>query len=155
MRHIKARIRSLAIWNGNPPWTSRPRLRYWKTMSVKLLVRLLAIMAILAFPFAATAAPSSGAVCDPCPLDCPMMAKASNATGPTARPSAPAHDDRSGLPCKPDAACLATVSAIGLPGSAPATMPVITAEPFRFARVEQLPAASRPPDRSLRPPIQL
>lgn len=88
------------------------------------------------------------AACDPCPADCPMMAGADHAGAD--RPSAPSPDASA---CDQDLAC---------PGAGVASLCNATADFTVLAlgaadldRLEPLAAASRPPDRNLRPPIQL
>ncbi|HET6972288.1 MAG TPA: hypothetical protein VFH92_14260 [Phenylobacterium sp.] len=122
-------------------------------MSVKLLARLLAILAVLALPLVATAAPARASSCDPCPPDCPMMAQASSTAG-GAHAGAPADAPHSKhAPCTPDAICLSAGAALA-PSLVEAPAQFL-AQTIRLSPLAQLPAASHPPDRSLRPPIQL
>ena len=67
---------------------------------------------------------------------------------------APAKGGKADDPCKPGPLCQATAAAIDPPAlsGAPAYLATV-GDPLRPLR--QLPATSRPPDRSLRPPIQI
>jgi len=121
-------------------------------MSARLIARLLAILTVLAFPVVATAAPGRTSACDPCPPGCPMMAAASSA-GTVASPVASKPGPAKHAPCTLDAACLWSGAAV-VP-SLLQTPVRVAAEIMQLRPRPELPAASRPPDRSLRPPIQL
>lgn len=111
-----------------------------------VLAFLAAIMLVIGnAPAVAAAQP-----CEPCPPDCPMMKQlsASKAGDGQKMP----HKDEN--PCKQGALCKAGLSARPAPSEAGAPLS------FSFNDVVHLPAGpllpdSRPPDRSLRPPIQL
>jgi hypothetical protein len=90
--------------------------------------------------------------CDPCPPDCLMMAQAAKAMSD--QHGAPAHGGKADNPCKPGLLCQATPTPASLPAASDG--PVFVAVAGDLLRpLRQLPASSRPPDRSLRPPIQL
>lgn len=95
---------------------------------------------------------ASANLCDPCPPDCPMMAQMAAA-------AADHHDQSSGKsgkaedPCKANAVCQ---SAFAMPAPLQiAVETVLRVEPAKHDLVGLLAAPSRPPDPTLRPPIQL
>ena len=93
------------------------------------------------------------AICDPCPPDCPMMLPdTAMALAPEQPDEAPA-DDRDESPCQQTVLCPATTVVAALTTAAPLPAPLFTSN--RHGWLRELPAISRPPDRSLRPPIQL
>jgi hypothetical protein len=112
---------------------------------------LLALLAAIMLVIAGAPARASATPCDPCPPDCAMMqqmAASMDHHGKTPDPG--------GLPdnrCKQGLACPASFAAPVLP-QFPAAV-VLTADIAEHAPFDPLAAPSRPPDRSLRPPIQL
>jgi len=116
---------------------------------IRLLTLLLAFTAALALPL--VAAPSARAMtATPCPMEASGMSAAAHAKmdccdhGKGGSGQTP--------PCKPGMACSATAAA--LPAASPETI-VVT---FYSADLVQTPLQalqSRPPDRTLRPPIVL
>ena len=112
---------------------------------------LLACMAVIALVITGAPGTAAAASCDPCPPDCAMMMEAAAAPMvSTDHHKAPLTPD---APCKQGQACqasagsamLAVASVLAAPSVARATHNLLT------ARV----TPSRPPDRDLRPPIQL
>jgi hypothetical protein len=104
-----------------------------------------AIMLVIAgAPVRAAAAP-----CNPCPPDCPMMQQAAAADHHDQAPAKGGADN----PCKQGLPCQAVAAAPAPSQSAEIRILADAADVGRPAR--DLPAASHPPDRSLRPPIQL
>lgn len=115
-------------------------LRHWSA--------LLALVAAMLLAIAGGPTLASAAVCDPCPPDCLMMLGDSAAASKA--PDAPA--DREG-----QAPCQQTVLCQAAPVVAPPPVNVAIA-PFVSTGVlaswaDSLEPPSRPPDRSLRPPI--
>lgn len=90
--------------------------------------------------------------CIPCPPDCAVMkdmaAAAADHQGQAPDKGGPAAD-----PCKQDLACQAAFATPVL--AQPASTVVLTADVAEHPQFDPLAAPSRPPDRSLRPPIQL
>jgi hypothetical protein len=95
------------------------------------------------------------ASCDACPPKCPMMAQVQ-----TAKAAAHQHAPISGKggkaddPCKESLLCQGSAVAATAPVQAAAAV-VLASTASVLRPLAQLPAASRPPDRGLRPPIQL
>jgi hypothetical protein len=86
--------------------------------------------------------------CDPCPPDCPMMAQAS-ADQPHKAPKG----DPAESPCQAMVACPAAMTLP--PGPPPMAIAWLTLKDAGLRPAEEQRAPSRPPDRELRPPIQL
>lgn len=104
---------------------------------------------MLVFAGAGASARAAPAGCDPCPPDCPMMAQADgSAAAPAPQPANP-----SGDPCDPGLACPGAAATF-LPSEAPAVV-ILAHGAADHDRLDPLAAPSRPPDRTLRPPIQL
>lgn len=112
---------------------------------------LIALLAAFMLVIAGIPARASAAPCQPCPPDCAMMQQMAASMDQQSNPH-----ERGGFPdnpCKPSLACQAPFAA---PAPAPfAVAAVLTADVAEHARFNPLAAPSRPPDRSLRPPIQL
>ena len=115
------------------------------------LGRMLALLATIMLVIGGAPAVAELQPCDPCPPDCPMMEMAA-ATVPDHQ-EAPDSGGMADAPCKQALACQPGFTATA-PSQAVGEL-VRTAEvaDHRFTNV--LPAYSRPPDRNLRPPIQL
>jgi len=79
-----------------------------------------------------------------------MKVSADNAASHHKAPAKPAPSEN---PCKPDVACQAATSMIAPPLAEGAVQ--LTSTVVELASIEALPTSSRPPDRDLRPPIQL
>lgn len=118
---------------------------------------LLALLAALMLIFGGAPVRAAAPGCEDCPPDCPMMAQM-DAAGPAADHHAPTptkggdmatYGCEHGLPCPPSAGVLAALPTGAAEVAAPASRIAV------LRPLEQLPAASRPPDRTLRPPIQL
>ncbi|WP_372783358.1 hypothetical protein [Phenylobacterium sp.] len=118
---------------------------------VRVLLGLLAaiILMVGGAPASATSNP-----CNPCPPDCPMMAQMAQA-GAMAdhQDQAPGKSGRAETPCKSTAVCQTAFAVPLLPQTAVET--VLLAETTAHDLVGALAAPSRPPDPTLRPPIQL
>lgn len=136
-------MRTLASGQAAPHASASKELplRAWST-----LVALIAVMVL-----AISGGPSVARelVCDPCPPDCPMMMGATS----DAPQSSPAPDDKGKAPCEQMALCQAPVFAVP---------PLTRLSPVRISHVRVArvwnntpEAPSRPPDRTLRPPISL
>jgi hypothetical protein len=67
---------------------------------------------------------------------------------------APEKGGKAENPCKPTLVCQASTAAVAAPSQMPASV-VLTTEPVDHGLAVALAAPSRPPDLSLRPPIQL
>jgi hypothetical protein len=100
-------------------------------------------------------APARAAVspCDPCPPDCPMMQQMAAAT-PDHHGQAHDKGGQAENPCKQGLACQGSAAPVVAPSGALAAV-VLTTEAVDHRLAVALAAPSRPPDRSLRPPIQL
>ena len=118
--------------------------------SVRVLLGLLAaiILMVGGAPTNASANP-----CNPCPPDCAMMAQIRQAAVMADHHQVAGKRDRSESPCKSAAVCPSTFALPLLPQAATET--VILAEAAEHDLVAALAAPSRPPDPTLRPPIQL
>jgi hypothetical protein len=109
---------------------------------------LLALLAAIMLVFAGAPSRAETSGCDPCPPDCPMM-KASTDAQPHQK--APKADES---PCTKAVAACAT--AIALPvASQREAITWLSASEIRQDLLNEARAPSRPPDRALRPPIQL
>jgi hypothetical protein len=108
---------------------------------------LAAIMLVIA------GAPSRAATtpCDPCPPDCAMMKQMAASSGE--HDKAPAKGDKGDNPCKHGLACQVSAT-MTAPAQCAATVTLASAAVDHHLG-DPLAAPSRPPDRSLRPPIQL
>jgi hypothetical protein len=115
---------------------------------VRVLLGLLAaiILMIGGAPASASANP-----CNPCP-DCPMMAQMAKAMADH-HDQAPGKSGKAESPCKSMAVCQSAFAVPLLPQAAVTT--VLLAETTEHDPVAALTAPSRPPDPTLRPPIQL
>lgn len=109
-------------------------------------------MAAIMLVIAGTPVRAATGPCDPCPPDCPMMAQASADQSQQAPAKAP-KGDAAESPCQAMVACPA---AIALPTPVQ-TLAVawLTPKDAGLRPANQRRAPSRPPDRELRPPIQL
>ena len=112
-----------------------------------LLALLVAIILVIGgAPSVATAQ-----ACDPCPPDCPMM-KQLAAEQPVSH-RAPAKGGKADNPCQQMVACQ-TITASVAP-SEQVSFIALSAASVSHEAFDPLQAPSRPPDRSLRPPIRL
>jgi hypothetical protein len=94
---------------------------------------------------------AAGTPCDPCPPDCAMMKEMTTSAGH--HHQVPDRSGKAGNPCKQGLACQASATM-----TAPAqsgTTATLTSATVNHQFGDPLAAPSRPPDRSLRPPIQL
>lgn len=116
---------------------------------VRVLLGLLAaiILMISGAPVSASTNP-----CNPCPPDCPMMAQIAKAAADH-HGQAPGNSGKAENPCKSTAVCQSAFAVPLLPQAAVDT--VLLAETTEHDLVGALAAPSRPPDPTLRPPIQL
>ena len=115
----------------------------------RVLIGLLAaiILMIGGAPASASANP-----CNPCPPDCPMMAQMAQAAADH-HDQAPGKSGKAESPCKSTAVCQSAFAVPLLPQTTVET--VLLAETTEHDLVGALAAPSRPPDPTLRPPIQL
>ena len=127
-----------------------PSSCYWPVEETPLpkLSAIAALLAAIMLVIGGVPARAATGPCDPCPPDCAMMQAQANAA--QHQDKAPASDQS---PCKAMAICQA-------PAALPATpLPVgltrLAASDVRQQLVNARFAPSRPPDRALRPPIQL
>jgi hypothetical protein len=99
-------------------------------------------------------APASASAnpCNPCPPDCPMMAQMAKAMTDH-HDQAPGKSGKADNPCKSAAVCQSAFAVPVLPQAAVETVQI--AETTEHDLVGALAAPSRPPDPTLRPPIQL
>lgn len=120
-------------------------LRSWS-----IVLSLIAVVMLVIAGGPAVAAPHA---CDPCPPDCPMMAELAAKAAAAHESGAPA-DQQSDNPCKQMAACPSSTAAAP-PLLGEGFRAVFTAGSARHGWLTVLAIPSRPPDRTLRPPIQL
>jgi hypothetical protein len=113
------------------------------------LSRILALLATIMLVIGGSPAVAASQPCNPCPPDCAMMKQmAADHHGKT-----PDKGGQPDNPCKPGLACQASVSVTA--PSVAASFAILTTTRVDHGGRDQLAASSRPPDRSLRPPIQL
>jgi hypothetical protein len=118
---------------------------------VRVLVGLLAAIILVVGGAPASAASNP---CNPCPPDCPMMAQMAQGAGMADHhDQAPGTSGKAETPCKSTAVCQTAFAVPLLPQTAVET--VLLAEATAHDPVGPLAAPSRPPDPTLRPPIQL
>ncbi len=111
----------------------------------------LALLATIMLVIAGAPARVSATPCNPCPPDCAMtqqMAASMDHHGKAPEPGGVPDN-----PCKQSLACQASFAAPALAQVSVAV--VLTADVAEHAPFDPLAAPSRPPDRGLRPPIQL
>jgi hypothetical protein len=112
----------------------------------------LGLLAAIILMIGGAPANASASPCNPCPPDCPMMARMASATADH-QDSLPGKSGKADNPCKSAAVCQ---SAFAVPLLRHATVEtVLLAEATEHDLVRALTAPSRPPDPTLRPPIQL
>ena len=114
---------------------------------------LLGLLAAIILMVGGAPANASSNPCNPCPPDCPMMAQMAQAADMADRHQAPDKSGGSESPCKSTAVCQSTLVVPLLPQAAAET--VILAEVAEHDLASAVAALSRPPDPTLRPPIQL
>jgi hypothetical protein len=118
---------------------------------------LLGLLAAIILMVGGAPASASSNPCNPCPPDCPMMAQmAATAQGGAAADhphQAPGKSGKADNPCKSTAVCQSAFAVPLLAQTAVET--VLLAETAEHDLVGALAAPSRPPDPTLRPPIQL
>jgi hypothetical protein len=113
---------------------------------------LLGLLAAIILMIGGAPASASSNPCNPCPPDCPMMAQIAKAAADH-HDQAPGKSGQAETPCKSTALCQ---SAFAVPLLAQTTTEtVLLAETTAHDLVGALAAPSRPPDPTLRPPIQL
>ena len=116
------------------------------------LSRFLALLAAFMLVIGGAPAVASADPCDPCPPDCPMMKQ--QAASAAAHDKVPDANGKADDPCRPSLACQAPVT-IATPQTNAVAEVTLTSTLVDFRFGEPLAPPSRPPDRSLRPPIQL
>lgn len=120
-------------------------MRSWSTF----LALLAAVMLVIAgAPAVAAADP-----CDPCPPDCPMMAELAAKAAAAQEQGAPA-DQQPDNPCKQMTACPSPPAATP-PLLSESVSAILTPASARHGWLTVLAVPSRPPDRTLRPPIAI
>jgi hypothetical protein len=112
----------------------------------------LGLIAAIILMVGGTPASASSNPCNPCPPDCPMMAQMAKAAADH-HDQAPGKSGNAESPCKSTAVCQSAFAVPLLPQTAVET--VRLAEATTHDLVGALAAPSRPPDPTLRPPIQL
>jgi hypothetical protein len=113
---------------------------------------LLGLLVAIILMIGGAPASASSNPCNPCPPDCPMMAQMAKAAADH-QDQMPGKNGQAENPCKSTAACQSAFSVPLLPQALVETpMLAVTAE---HDLVAALAAPSRPPDPTLRPPIQL
>lgn len=115
---------------------------------VRHLSVLIALLAAIMLVFAGAPSRAETGGCNPCPPDCPMMKASADAQQHQKAPNG------SENPCtKAMAACVAAIAVPVDPQGEAVTW--LTASEIRLRPSGEARARSRPPDRALRPPIQL
>jgi hypothetical protein len=113
---------------------------------------LIAFLAAIMLMIGGASARAETGSCNPCPPGCPMMLQAAQpAAGHHAQP--PRKQGTAENPCKQALACQVSFAAPA-PSDGPMLV-VIAGEAADHLGFAPLAARSRPPDRTLRPPIQL
>lgn len=112
------------------------------------LSRILALVAAIMLVIGSAPVVAAEQPCDPCPPDCPMMQVSLAGDHQKAPDGGKANPS-----CKQDVLCQAGVTVSAEPSQM--EFVPISAETVDHRLANALPARSRPPDRSLRPPIQL
>jgi hypothetical protein len=113
---------------------------------------LLGLLAAIILMVGGAPASASSNPCNPCPPDCPMMAQMAQASADH-HDQAPGKSGKAENPCKSTAVCQSAFAVPLLPQATVET--VLLAETTAHDLVGALAAPSRPPDPTLRPPIQL
>lgn len=116
------------------------------------LGRILALVAAIMLVIGGAPAVAAAQPCDPCPPDCPMMQQfadsvADHGAAPDKGGKADNPCQQQGLACQASATMAAPVQT--------AVRIILASEAIDHRLAKPLAATSRPPDRSLRPPIQL
>jgi len=115
------------------------------------LSRFLALLAAIMLVIGGVPSRAAASPCDPCPPDCAMMKQMPTSSGQ--HNNAPDTGGNADNPCKQGLAC--QVSAATAAPSEMVASVTLSAGVVDHRPGEPLAAASHPPDRSLRPPIQL
>lgn len=113
---------------------------------------LLGLLAAIMLMIGGAPARASSNPCNPCPPDCPMMSQMAKAVSDH-HDQAPGRRGKAENPCKANAACQSAFAVPLIPQMAVET--VLLAEITDHDLFGSLAAPSRPPDPTLRPPIQL
>ena len=113
---------------------------------------LLALLAAIMLVVGGAPARASAGSCNPCPPDCAMMAQMAKASADHHAKN-PGKTGKSENPCKASLACQGAFAVPLLPQAAAET--ALAVEAADHDLIGALAAPSRPPDRTLRPPIQL
>lgn len=119
------------------------------------LRRILALLAAITMVIAGRPTLAAPALCNPCPPDCAMMAQAATTTAPADHSGkSPDHGGKAANPCNQGDICQAPVAAMVM-ADATQSMAMLSSDDAGLRPPTQVRAPSRPPDRSLRPPISL
>lgn len=118
---------------------------------MRRLSRIFALLAAITLVIGGAPSVASASACDPCPPDCPMM-KQLAAEQAADHGSAPAKG-KADNPCQQMAACQ-TITATVAPSEL-VSFVALSAVTVAHPAFDPLDAPSRPPDRSLRPPIHV
>ena len=116
------------------------------------LSRLLALLAAIMLVIGGAPAVAAVQPCNPCPPDCPMMQQMAGSA--EHHSPAPAKGGQAENPCKQGLACQAFAAAVVAPTATQIAF-TFTGDAIEHNISDALAAPSRPPDRNLRPPIQL
>lgn len=118
---------------------------------MRRLSRIFALLAAIMLVIGGAPTVASASTCDPCPPDCPMMKQL--AAEQAADHGAPAKGGKADNPCQQMVACQ-TVTASVAPSEL-VSFVALSAASVTHEAFDPLAAPSRPPDRSLRPPIRI
>jgi hypothetical protein len=117
------------------------------------LSRIFALLALIMLVIGGAPAAASAKACDPCPPDCPMMKRLAAEQKAAADHGTPAKGGKADNPCQRMVACQ-TVTASVMPSEL-VSFVALSAASVTHEAFDPLQAPSRPPDRSLRPPIHI
>jgi hypothetical protein len=115
------------------------------------LSRILALLAAIMIVIGGAPTVASANDCNPCPPDCPMMKQL--AAEQAASHSAPAKGRKGDDHCQQMVACQAVTASVA--SSEQVSFVALSAMSVTHEAFDPLRAPSRPPDRSLRPPIHI
>lgn len=119
---------------------------------MRRLSQLFALLAAIMLVIGGVPTVASAKSCDPCPPDCPMMKQVA-AERAAADHGGPTKGGKADTPCQQIVACQ-TVTATVAPSEL-VSFVALTAASVTHEAFDPLQALSRPPDRSLRPPIHV
>jgi hypothetical protein len=115
------------------------------------LGRILALLAAIMLVIGGAPGVASANACSPCPPDCPMMKRLAADQAASHGPAA--KGGKADNPCQQMVACQTVTASVA--ASEQVSFAALSAAPVTHEAYDPPPAPSRPPDRSLRPPIRI